>query len=722
MLRLLTFGGCRIERDGARLDGLSGQRKALGLLAMLAAAGDRGVSRDSLVAHLWPDSNEDRARTSLKQLAHSVRHHTQAPTLLSSSAELRLNPDLITSDVAEFTNAVSRGDHATIVALYAGPFLDGFYVRGAGEFERWAAAERLWLGQEYAQALEKLAGQASAQGDVIAAVSWWRRLAALDPLSGRFAIGLMRALDAAGDRSAALRHARTYRQMVAAEIDDAAPDPAVDEAAAQIRRAPPRAVPSPPSMPMAERSRHRDPVAAAGEAMPSVAVLPFANTSSDPADEPFADGLTDELIGAISRLPGVTLTGRTSAFALKGRDLGVRAIADMLGVTNLLEGSIRRNGGRIKVAAQLVNAADNRVLWAESYDRTTDDIFPVQEEIARATAQALRVKLGVAGGLLARQAADLGAYELYLKGRYLLNTRSSRERLLQAVRYFEQAAECDPDYAPAFAGLSDAYAYLAVFAYQRAHEAFPLAMAAARKALALDDTLTEAHAALAHALCVYDFEWAAAEREFRRAIALDPGYTFARLSFSICLQDQARFDEAVEQLEAARAADPLAPHVSAVLGRVHVNARRPDLAIRVLHEAMELAPDLDLVHQQLGHAYLQKHMHSEAIAAFVRAVELSGVRDSAHLAYAYAVTGSRTDAERILESLLDPSASHGLLPFHIALIYAGLGDADAAFEWLQRAYIERASFMDGVGVTPAFDVLHGDARWTRILERMGLQP
>ena len=721
MLRLHAFGGCHLERDGARLDALSGQRKALGLLALLAAAGARGVSRDALLVYLWPESDDERARTSLKQLVRSLRQQLQLPEMLLTSGELRLNPNVVASDVADFREAVARGDQVGAVQLYTGPFLDGFYIREAGDFERWVSAERARIAHEYAHALEALADRSAAEGDTRSAVAWWRRLAAVEPLSARVATGLMHALDAAGERSSALQHARVYQQLVAEEIGGP-PDPHVAELVEQLKRASPTATSTRPSMvgssPNGERSRES--FVAADEVLPSIAVLPFVNTSGDPADEPFTDGLTEELIGAISRVQGVTVTGRTSAFALKGRGLDVRTISESLGVTTLLEGSVRRAGGRLKVSTQLVSAQDGRVLWTESYDRAASDIFAVQEEIARATAEALRARLGARGGRLARPATDLAAYELYLKGRHILNTRSSGERLLQAVRYFEQAAERAPTYSPAYAGLSDAYAYLAVFGYQRAHDAFPKAMSAARKALALDDSLTEAHASLAHALFVHDFEWEAAEREFRRAVALDPGYTFARLSFAICLQDQERFAEAVEHLEAARAADPLAPHVNAVLGRVHVNARQPDLAIPVLLEALELGPELDLVHQQLGHAYLQKGMAAEAIAAFRRASELSGMRDTAHLAYAHAVTGAPSEARRILQALLDPAEHRVVLPFHLAMAYAGLGDVDAAFQWLERGYEERASFMDGVKVTPAFDVLRSDARWGRLLSRMGL--
>jgi TolB-like protein/Tfp pilus assembly protein PilF len=450
-------------------------------------------------------------------------------------------------------------------------------------------------------------------------------------------------------------------------------------------------------------------------------VLPFTNTSGDAADEHFSDGLTDELIGTLGRMPGLAVTARTSVFALKGTSLPTPQIAAMLGVTTLVEGSVRRSDDRVRVGAHLVNAEDGAVLWTATLERPARNIFALQEEIAHAIADALRVKLTGARKNLVHPAANLAAYEAYLKGRHILDTRSSKERLLEAIRFFERAAECDPMYAPAFAGLSDAHASLAIFAHDSPGEQFPKAMAAARKALALDDTLAEAHASLAHALFVHDFEWAAAEREFRRAVSLDPGYTFARVAFAICLQDQGRFDEAIAELEHARRTDPLAPHVNAVLGRVYVNARQPDLAIAALNEALRLGPELDLVYQQLGHAFLQKGMHTEAIAALRRAAELIGVRDSAHLAYAFAVSGDRESAQRIVQGFLDASSDPAPPPFHVAMALVGLEEIDAAFQWLERGYDERASFMDGLMVTPAFSPLNGDPRWASLLRRMGLE-
>ena len=458
---------------------------------------------------------------------------------------------------------------------------------------------------------------------------------------------------------------------------------------------------------------------------PSVAVLPFENTGGDPADEAFSDGLTDELIGALGQVPGLTVIGRTSAFALKGKALGVRAVAETLGVGAVVEGSYRRSGSRLRVGAQLVNAADGAVLWAEMYDRELADVFAVQQELSLAIAGALTGRLAAGDRQATRvdpPTGDLAAYELYLRGRAILQARNSRDAILDAIGYFDRAIARDPSFARAHAKRADAYATLGALSHGRPHEEFARARAAAERALALDSTVAEAHVALAHILFAFDFDWGASERAFRRAIALDPVDVRARVLFAIPLQDQGRVDEALAQLDRARAIDPLAPIVGLVRGRVYVNARRPAEAIRPLRESLALSPDLDLAYQQLGHAQLQLGRHADAIAAFQRSAALSGARDSAQLAYAYAVAGQRAEAERIVQELLASSTRRYIPPFHIAMAYTGLGDADAAFAWLQRGYAERGSFMDGVKVTPAFAPLHRDPRWRQLLRDMHLEP
>jgi tetratricopeptide (TPR) repeat protein len=323
---------------------------------------------------------------------------------------------------------------------------------------------------------------------------------------------------------------------------------------------------------------------------------------------------------------------------------------------------------------------------------------------------------------MAPPTAQREAYESYLKGRFALNTRSGPDDLARAVKYFEDAIARDSGYARAYSGLSDAWALTANFGYDRPGPAFAKARAAALRALALDSTLAEARTSLGHTLCTQDFAWAESEREFRRALDQDPGYVYARITSAICLMATGRFAEAVTQLDSARQSDPLRPGVAAVLGRVYVSWGRPDEAIAALNQAIDLNPQADLAWQQLGHAYLLKGQRAEAIAALQKAAVLSGLRDSAHLAYAYAVTGDRTTARRIVREILATSDTRYIPPFHIAMAYAGLGQVDEAFRWLGRAYEERASFTNGVKVNTAFAPLHDDPRWRALLAKMGLEP
>lgn len=366
MLRLRTLGGAVLESGGAALAGAAGQRKSLALLALLAP--DRGVSRDKVLAYLWPEAEPDRAGHRLTQLLYALRRDLKAEELFLGSNELRLNADLIGSDVQEFSSARRAGELERAVSLYGGPFLDGFFLSGAPEFERWVENERAGLAGDYAEALETLAADAAAQGDPRRAAQWWRRLAEQDPLSSRVTVHLMSALAAAGSRAAALDQAREYEALVRDELG-AAPNPAVLALAAQLRQRPRES-------------------AVGSQAAPRpavfVAVLPFANLSAVPTNEFFAEGLADELAAALARIDGVRVAARTSAQAFRGGDLDAKEIGRRLGVHALLEGSVRQAAGRVRVTAQLVDASDGCHLWSERYEREVADVFAVQDELTGA--------------------------------------------------------------------------------------------------------------------------------------------------------------------------------------------------------------------------------------------------------------------------------------------------------------------------------------------------
>jgi TolB-like protein/DNA-binding SARP family transcriptional activator len=806
MFSLKLFGGASLSDDGVPHTGPAAQRRRLALLALLAAASDGGVSREKLIGYLWPDTDSEQARRFLADSVYSLRKAMGPPSILTLGDNLSLNPAVIRSDLGEFRAALVRGDWEAAAALYQGPFLDGFFVPDAPEFERWSEAERERYARQFAQALEALAEERERAGNLRDAVEWWRRLAAHDPCSSRVALRLMQALEGVGDPGGALQHARVHEALLHDELE-VEPDAEVIALAERLRQARPGTVygvvtptvatadgrdaeapsteppingvgadvaatkPERPASPSVAVSLPRRswpgwgaPAAAgisaatigviilgtliavyrAGSGLPSnsdeavgqhtlvshsrsIAVLPFVDLSPGGDHEYFSDGMADELIHALARVAGLRVAARTSAFSFKGQNVPVPEIARRLQVEHIVEGTVRRSDERVRISVQMVDAGTGFPLWTQVFDRefSTADIFDIQTEIARAIVAALRVQLanaeGLQGPLAQRLPASVEAYELYLRGVYLLKSGASREALPRAIDLLEEAAAAEPSYAAAHAVLAGAYALHAQFIPGPHDEALAKARSAARRALALDATRAEPWAALADISFAHDFEWDAAERDYRRAIALDPSYSFARLGLALCLHAQGRFDEAFAEAEAARAADPLAPAVSTILGRIHVNARQPDQAIHYLQEALQLSPLLDVSHQQLGHAYLQKGMYGEAIAALRRATELSGGRDAAQLAYAFAVAGDRTAATAILQDLTDPANRAFTQPFGIAMAYTGLGDLDAAFRWLEHGYERRAPFMHAIKVMPAFDPLHADPRWGRLLRRMNLQ-
>jgi TolB-like protein/lipoprotein NlpI len=642
-------------------------------------------------ALLWPESNEERARASLKQLIHSVRSRLGAADVVLTSGDLRLNPACITSDVGEFREAMRSRDHDAVARLYAGPFLLGFYLRASAGFEQWASEQRAALARDFAGVIRTLAESADRRGDHAAAAAAWRRLADADPLNAQATLGLMRALDAAGDRAAALRHATVFQRLVRDELG-MEPDPAVVDFANRLR--------------------------AAAPVRATLVVLPFVNTNADPQDEHFSDGLTDELIGTIGKMRGLAVVGRTSAFTFKGCQIDVGVLAAELNVTAVLEGSVRRFGERFKIGVQLLGAPDGLVLWSEIYDRDAKDLFSVQADIARSVSLALRVQFDQAAATRQSNTSNVAAYDLYLRGRLFLN-RVSSEDLHRAVACFERAVRLDPAYARAFAGLADAHLVLAIMGHAPAAPEVARVHAAVARALALDGELAEAHASLACVLFAFDWEWDSAEREFERAIVLDPGYGLAHHRYGLYLMYRRRFDEAQQVLERARANDPLAASVNMNLGRLHLSAHRAEQAVPLLQSAIELSSHLPLAHEQLGHAYLQLHDWDAALVAFRRVAELSGPRGATRLAYALAVTGDRTAARKIVHDV-SGRADAGAHSFGLAMAYAGLGDRNSAFESLDRAYAERDAFLHTIAVMPAFEPLHADIRWSALVARIGL--
>lgn len=454
-----------------------------------------------------------------------------------------------------------------------------------------------------------------------------------------------------------------------------------------------------------------------------LAVLPLANISPDPKDEFFSDGLTEELISTLSKIASLGVIARTSVMRYKATTKSVREIGRELDVATVLEGSVRRAGDKIRITVQLIDASSDEHLWSEVYDRELEDVFAIQSEIAQRVARALKVQIRRAekAGIDRKPTQVPEAYTLYLQGRVALNLRTEPS-LRKAIDLFQAALARDPRYALAHTGLADAHAVLALLEFVPPKEAFPKARAAAAKALEIDEGLAEAHASLGLVRFQYDWEWAGAEAEFRRAIELNPNYPQAHQFYADYLKAMGRFDEAIAEMDRALDLDPLSLAISTGLGHVLYLSRQYDRAIAQYRKALELDPKFVQAHLWFGRPYLQKGMFADAIDELTRAVDLSGgsTVSLATLGQAYAAAGRKDEARATLNMLID-RAHHQYVPsYWISLVYTALGERDEAFRWLDQAVEERSSWLAWIKVEPRFDGLRADRRFGSLLARMRL--
>nr|MCU0636619.1 protein kinase [Gemmatimonadaceae bacterium] len=434
----------------------------------------------------------------------------------------------------------------------------------------------------------------------------------------------------------------------------------------------------------------------------SVAVLPFENLARSAAEAPFVDGLTDEVITALSRREGLRVASRTAAFAFRDRGLGTRALGDSLGVAHLLEAGVRRDGRRLRVTARLVRALDGRVTWSREYDRDVRDVFAVQGELAGAIVTALAPQLAAGGTTPLRVpvpagTADLAAYEEYLRGRWLLEQRTTAN-ITQAIAAFETAVARDPRFARAWAALANARLMSVVFGGMRPSRVMPRARLEVDRALALDSLLPEGHAALAHILRIYDFDWARALAEGARAVALDPAEPSARVQHGLTLLHAGRAREAVRLLHPAGNEAERDFGVLAVLGRAQLVAGDTIGALATLQLVTRVVPRFSFAWQSLGYALHVAGQRAAARDAFREAAALGAPRDSAHLAWVLAVQGDTAEARAIVRVLERGSRDVWELAVGLAAAHEGLGDRDSAFRWLETAWRERGAMLDAAPV------------------------
>ena len=460
------------------------------------------------------------------------------------------------------------------------------------------------------------------------------------------------------------------------------------------------------------------------KAIDSLAVLPLINASGDPDAEYLSDGITDSIINTLSQLPKLRVMARSTVFRYKGRDVDSKQVGHELGVRAVLSGRVLQRGEQLIIKTELVDAIDGSLLWGEQYNRQLEDIFTVEEEMSREISEQLRLKLSGAQKkqLTKRYTENTEAYQHYLKGSFHLAKRTE-EAMKRGIEYFQQAIDIDPLYALAYAGLADSYNLLASYSMLASSDAFPRAKAAAARALELDESLAEAHTSMSFVKFGYDWDWAGAERGFKRALELNPSYPMAHQWYSVMLVAMGRFEESFAHAKRAQELDPLSLPISTLVGWLYHLARDYDSAIAHYKSTIELDSGFALAHRRLGQSYEQKQMFTEALEAFQKAEDLAGVdvELSSARAHLYGLLGEKEKAEKALEDLQVSSKRKYVPAYLVARAYAGMGEVDRVFEWLDKAFIERYGYLAYLKVEPLFDGVRSDPRFAELVHRVGLE-
>lgn len=748
IFQLRLLGSASLESDRGPAPSRATQRHRVALLALLGIAPGQRLTRDHLIATLWPERDTESGRNLLKVATYVLRESLGETALLSEGDFLRLNSEIVGVDVVEFETAVSRGDHAAAVALYRGSLLHGFVLNEAPEFEHWADRERQRLASLYGRSLEALAEAAEGKGEVQGAVEWWSKRANLDPYDSRVASRLMHALHAGGNRAGALQHAATHQRLLEQELGVTSV-PEIAALADQLRKepnAPHREAPmdtapkgdASEQSPATRGSRLVTPnrrwalvavaallvAGATGAAWsrwsrsadpdPSIVVLPFVNMSEDEANEYFTDGLTEEITARLASVPGLKVISRTSAMHYKDTKRPLREIAGELKVAHVLEGSVRQSEGRLRITAQLIDARNDHHLWADRLELELKDAFRAQERIADQVARRLEVELGDRGAtpVAKRGTRDHEAFMLYRRGRFLWSKRD-RDGHARALEYFQRAIARDSGYADAWAGIAD----LHLTAFQHKLIDLPESVLSARhkqaaeRAIALDDQSADAHAAYAVALW-WQRNWRGAEPELRRAIELNPGHPDAHGWYGLLLTGMGRPAEGLEQARLDAEMDPLTGESLASHGHQCYFSRDYDCAIDRLRTSIDVGYAPGYAHLAVAYAMLGRY--EEAMGLMQRGIEVAPERTEflGDLAFVQASAGDTAGARQTLRR----AAAQPREPFTIARAWVAMRDADSAFAWLDRSswlWPHRAALID-----PALDPIRADPRFTRLSERI----
>jgi serine/threonine protein kinase/Tfp pilus assembly protein PilF len=457
--------------------------------------------------------------------------------------------------------------------------------------------------------------------------------------------------------------------------------------------------------------------------LPSIAVLPFTNLSADKEQDYFCDGMAEEVINALSQIEDLRVVARTSAFAFKDKHEDIREIGRKLNVENLLEGSVRKSGNRLRITAQLINVSDGYHLWSERFDRDLADVFAIQDEISLAIVDKLKVKLlgDEKKKLLKRYTQNLEAYDLYLKGRYHWNRRTP-ESLRKAMIYFEQVIQKDPNYALAYAGLADCYSMLAQVYVLAPKEAFPKAKALAKKALEIDETLAEAHTSLAFVLSIFDWDWANAGSEYRRAIELNPNYATAHQWFAKDLVSIGRKSEAIQEVYKSLEIDPLSLIINLGAGYVYLDAGYEDKAIEQAEKILDMDPAFGFAHLLLAEVNQRRGKYDEAVQEYLKGLcfgELLSEQEVVILREAYASSGWTGYLRSLVEITQSRIERGQVIYYEMARLYSLLDDTDKAIEYLEKAYEEHDYNLSDLLMNDDFAKLYSNPRFVQLIKKMG---
>jgi TolB-like protein/DNA-binding SARP family transcriptional activator len=720
-IELHTLGGLELRAsDGVELPVEVFQPKRLALLAYLALASPPGFhNRDMLLALLWPELDEARGRNALSQAIHWLRRGLGQEALLArGKGRVAVSEERVWCDARYFERALEAGHFETALALYKGDLLSGFHLPGPGDFEIWVEAERKRFRRQAHEAAGALADEAEAAGNPVEAVRCLRRQLAITPLDEGVLRRLIGLLARAGDRAGATGEYEAFERMLSREYDL---EPAQETRALidAVRSGTWAAlVPDSASNPVIGQVRH---VPAAPEAIRSLAVLPLENLSGDPEQDYFADGMTDALITELGKVSALRVISRQSVMPFRSSRQSLPEVARALEVDAVVEGTVLREGGDIRIIVQLIRTDPEMHLWAESYERPLVDVLALQSEIARTVALEVRAALTPeeASRLAQTRSVDPAAYEAYLRGRHFQHVQMGREIAL-AIRYFRDATEIDPAYAPAHAGLAICYCTLAIFANLPRDQALPAAAAAAGTAVTLDDSLAEAHVALAYTVALFHWDWAAADRACRRALELNPGSVDAHAYYAGYLTWVGRFGEAVAEGKQTLSLAPLDVGAHWLMGWIYHKAGRHQEAIRELEAALEFYPSFAFVHPFLGASRLLSGNPSRAVADVDAGLAILP-EDQLSLGYGawtLAGAGEREAALGLLQRLRALGESRWVDPYYVGVAQLGLGDGQAALDWLERSYAERSPSTLHLRSDPLLAALRRERRFRKLMQRL----